>query len=253
MTVREFYNKLCELYPQSLSSSWDNDGLMCCPDSGKEVKKVLVCLDATVEALTYARDAGFDTVLTHHPLIFKGLKALNDGDIVGQRVLLALQAGISVISLHTRLDAGEGGVNDTLASLLGLTDIRPFGDSDSPTLGRIGEIDISSPEELAKRIREATGAPFVSSYVCRPVKCVAVVGGGGGDLIADAALAGADTLITGESGYNKSLDAMESGINIFIAGHYYTEAPVCSILKELCESIAGAECEIFDKAPDLCY
>lgn len=253
MTIRDFYEKLSELYPTSLSSSWDNDGLMCCPDSDREVKKVLVSLDATMEALEYAIEGGFDTVLTHHPLIFKGLKALNDGDIVGRRVLCAVKAGISVISLHTRLDAGEGGVNDTLASLLGLSDVYSFGDMDNPTLGRIGTTDLSTAEDLAKKIKEATGVPAVSSYVCRPIKKVAVVGGGGGDLISDARRAGADTLVTGESGYNRSLDAGEDGMNVFIAGHYYTEAPVCNILKGLAESIAGAEAEIFEKAPEVWY
>ncbi|MBR6776683.1 MAG: Nif3-like dinuclear metal center hexameric protein [Clostridia bacterium] len=253
MTIRDFYEKLSELYPTSLSSSWDNDGLMCCPDSNREVKKVLVCLDATMEALEFAKEGGFDTVLTHHPLIFKGLKALNDGDIVGRRVLTAMKAGISVISLHTRLDAGEGGVNDTLAHLLGLSDVTVFGDEDDPTLGRVGSTDLSDPRDFAERIKKATGAPFVSSYICRPISRVAVVGGGGGDLMGDARRAGADTLVTGESGYNKSLDAGEDGMNIFIAGHYYTEAPVCNILKKLAEDIAGAYSEIFEKAPDICF
>ena len=250
MTIRDFYEKLSELYPTSLSSSWDNDGLMCCPDSDRETKKVLVSLDATMEALEYAIEGCFDTVLTHHPLIFKGLKALNDGDIVGRRVLCAVKAGISVISLHTRLDAGEGGVNDTLASLLGLSDIEAFGDSDNPTLGRIGTTQLSDAGDFAKKIKEATGVPSVMAYVCRPVGRVAVVGGGGGDLIGDAKRAGADTLVTGESSYNRSLDAGEDNFNVFIAGHYYTEAPVMNILKSLAESIAGAETELYTAAPE---
>ncbi len=253
MTVNAFYKKLNELYPTSLSSSWDNDGLMCCPDGEKEVRRVLVALDATMEAIKYAADEGYDLILTHHPLIFKGLKALNNDDIVGRRVLAALKAGISVISLHTRLDAGEGGVNDTLADLLSLTDVETFGDLDNPTLGRIGRTDVSSPEELAKRIKDTTGVPGVTAYVCRPISRVAVVGGGGGDLIGDAKRAGADTLVTGESGYNKSLDAGEDGINIFIAGHYFTEMPVCQKLAALVKDIAGAESHIFKNIPELYF
>lgn len=251
MTVIDFYNKLSELYPSSLSSSWDNDGLMLCADGNKEVKKVLVSLDASLEAIEYAIKGGFDLILTHHPLIFKGMKSLNEYDLTGKRVLLLLKAGISVISLHTRLDAGEGGVNDTLASLLGLYDIEVFGDLDNPTLGRIGTTDISAPEKFAHKIKEATGIPSVTAYVCRPISRVAVVGGGGGDLIGDAKRAGADTLVTGESGYNKSLDACDGNFNVFIAGHYYTEAPVCKRLRELCETIASAEAEIFTTESEL--
>ncbi|MBE6587123.1 MAG: Nif3-like dinuclear metal center hexameric protein [Ruminococcaceae bacterium] len=253
MTVIEFYTRLAELYPTSLSSSWDNDGLMCCPDLDAPVKRVLVALDATDAALSYAESEGFDLVLTHHPLIFKGLRALNGLDLVGRRVIKAMKAGISVISLHTRLDAGEGGVNDTLAALLGLSDIESFGDDDNPTLGRIGTTDLSDAGDFANRIKEATGVPTVTAYVSRPVCRVAVVGGGGGDLIGDARRAGADTIVTGESGYNKSLDAGEDGMNVFIAGHYYTEAPVMKILEDLAKSIAGAETELYTKAPELFF
>ena len=253
MTVIEFYNKLSELYPSSLSSSWDNDGLMCCTDKNAKVKKVLVSLDATESAIEYAECGGFDLLLTHHPLIFKGLKALNEYDVVGRRVIRAVKAGISVISLHTRLDAGEGGVNDVLASVLGLSDVTAFGDSDNPVLGRIGTTELSDAGSFANKIKEATGVPSVCAHVCRPVRRVAVVGGGGGDLICDAKKAGADTLVTGECGYNKGIDAGEDDINIFIAGHYFTEMPVCERLKELCLDIADAEVEIYKEVPEVYF
>ena len=96
MTVKEFYNKLTELYPESLSCEWDNDGLMCCADTSAEVKKVLVTLDVTDEALHYARDNGFDVILSHHPMIFKGLKAVCDNSLTGSRAVFAIKNGISV-------------------------------------------------------------------------------------------------------------------------------------------------------------
>ena len=253
MTVIDFYNALCELYPSSLSSSWDNDGLMCCPDKDRPVRRVLVSLDATDEALSYAKDNGFDLVLTHHPLIFKGLRSLNQFDVVGRRVLSAVCSGISVISLHTRLDAGKNGVNDILAEKLGLTDITCFGDEDNPSLGRIGTVSPCSTESFAQRIKSALSVPSVCAYVQGPVNRVAVVGGGGGDLISDAKKNGADTLVTGESGYNKSLDAKELGINVFLAGHYFTEMPVCERLSVLAKDIAGAETEIFKTAPEIYF
>lgn len=250
MTVIEFYNRLCELYPSSLSASWDNDGLMCCHDKDAAVNKVLVSLDATEAAINYAKDNGFDLLLTHHPLIFRGIKELNDCHTVGRRLLCAVKAGISVISLHTRLDAGEKGVNHILASLLGLTDITFFGDSDCPTLGRIGSTDITSPEVFAKKIKDALKAPAVTAYISGPVHRVAVIGGAG-DLCDEAICAGADTLVTGECGYNKALDAAENGLNVFLAGHYFTEIPVCQRLKELSESLMGAKTEIFANIPEI--
>ncbi len=253
MTVYEFYNEISRLYPASLSSSWDNDGLMCCPDKNAPVKKVLVTLDATLEAIEYAKAGGFDTILTHHPLIFKGLKALNEDDVVGKRVLLAVTSHINVLSFHTRLDAGEGGVNDTLASLLELTDVVPFGDIEDPTLGRIGKTGVSNAESFAKLIKEKTGVPSVFSYCSRPITTVAVVGGGGGDFIRAAKACGADTLVTGECRYNSALDAAEDGMNIFVAGHYFTEMPVCQRLYSLAKEIAGAEAHIYTKVPELTF
>jgi len=73
MNVYEFYEKLRELYPDSLSCDWDNDGLMVSTGPVREVSRVLVALDATEEAVNYAAANGFDTVLVHHPLIFSPL------------------------------------------------------------------------------------------------------------------------------------------------------------------------------------
>jgi dinuclear metal center YbgI/SA1388 family protein len=245
MTVKEFYNKLTELYPESLSCEWDNDGLMCCTDTSAEVKKVLVTLDVTDEALHYARDNGFDVILSHHPMIFKGLKAVCDNSLTGSRAVFAIKNGISVISLHTRLDAGICGVNDCLAKLLDLTDIAVFGDDECPTLGRIGTTD-STSEDFISNLKNALGIKKVSAYLTRDIKRVAVVGGSGKDFIYPAIAAGADTLVTGECSYNAALDAASSGLNIIEAGHYATEFPVCQRLKELAECIANAEAEIFE-------
>ena len=74
MTVRELYLKLNTMYPKELSLSWDNDGLMVCADQDREVRRVLVALDATLAAINYAKDNGFDTLITHHPMLFRGVK-----------------------------------------------------------------------------------------------------------------------------------------------------------------------------------
>lgn len=245
MTVKEFYDKLCELYPADLCSEWDNDGLMCCADSFAEVKKVLVTLDVTDEALKYAAANGFDTVISHHPMIFKGLKSVCDNSLIGTRAVFAIKNGISVISLHTRLDAGKRGVNDCLAELLGLSDIEVFGDGECPTLGRIGTVNASC-EDFISNLKCALGIKKVTAYMGGDIKRVAVVGGSGKDFINPAIAAGADTLVTGECSYNAALDAASLGLNIIEAGHYATEFPVCRRLRELAESIANAEAETFE-------
>ncbi len=253
MTVKEFYNNLSELYPTSLSSPWDNDGLMCCADENKEVRRVLVALDASMAAINYAAENGFDTLLTHHPMIFHGLKSITDSEVVSRRVISALSAGISVISLHTRLDAGVGGVNDALCDALGLYDVAVFGDEESPTLGRIGTTDVKTVSELAEVIKKALGISAVLTYGDLPTRRIAVVGGSGGDFAAAAKKYGADTLITGEVKHDEGMDFSENGINIIGAGHYHTEFPVCAQLEKLAKAMTGAYVEIYSTAPVVIY
>ena len=76
MTVWNLYCALENIIPRELSCSWDNDGIMCMPDLTKSVKKVLLTLDATYDAVDYAAYNGFDVIVTHHPLIFRPIKNL---------------------------------------------------------------------------------------------------------------------------------------------------------------------------------
>ena len=245
MTVAEFYNKLCELYPPELSCEWDNDGLMVCPDKSTEIKKVLVSLDPTEGAIEAAKACGAQLIFTHHPIIFRPIKSLSSDNVTSFRAISAYISGISVISLHTRLDAGTGGVNDTLASRLGLTDTVKFGNSESPELGRIGNTDTTTLADFADKVRNALGAPHVTFVGNVPVRRVAVVGGDGNDFVSAAMSAGADTIVTGEARYNMFVDMAESGINVITAGHYFTENPVCGVLSSLAKDIAGAEVTVY--------
>ena len=250
MTIRDLYRALDEMYPRSLSCSWDNDGLMVCADPDKEVKRVLLALDASSEAIACAVKEGCQVLLTHHPMLFRPLKTLAPDFLSGDRTLTAIKGDLAVMSFHTRLDAGQGGVNDALCEALGLTVADCFGDPESPTLGRIAHLpEEMSLEAFAAHIKEALGCSVVQFAGKRPVRTVAMVGGGGGDFIYAAKAAGADTYITGDAGYNITLDAADDGINVIQAGHYFTEAPVLSRLADLCRRIAGAECLFFDSNP----
>ncbi|GFI55377.1 GTP cyclohydrolase 1 type 2 [Clostridiales bacterium] len=245
MHVQKFNEELNRLYPKSLSCPWDNDGLMCCANPMAEVKKVLVALDATRRVLDYAAANQFDLVLTHHPLLFRGPKSISPDTAVGSRIISALQKNLTVISLHTRLDAGKEGVNDCLAAALELAGpLESFGDDESPTLGRIGTTNISNGAAFADHVKKVLETTAVCAYLCRPVRRVAVCGGSGGDLVLPAAMTGADTIVTGECGYNTCIDSAEAGINVITAGHFFTEHPVCRRLAQLAQEIAGAQTEI---------
>ena len=234
MTVRKLYAFLNERIPTSLSCAWDNDGLMCCADADAKVKRVLVALDITAKVVKTAIDGGYDLIVSHHPLIFSPLRAIDPDDHVAKKVISLLRAGISAMSFHTRLDAVEGGVNDRLASLLGLEHIAPFG-QDGEEIGRVGSLAAPMTlKEFAALVRTATGAEqLLVSDAGRTVSRVALLGGSGSDDVKAAIKAGADTYLTGELKHNYLTDAPELGINLVSAGHFHTEDPVCKRIKEL--------------------
>lgn len=251
MKFSNFYAFLEGLAPRDVSAPWDNDGVMCLSNRELEVKRVLVALDPTLDAIAYAADNDFDVLLTHHPLIFKGIKSLDGSDTVSSRTIAALTRGVAVVSLHTRLDAEEGGVNDALMAALGLEVTGFFGDSEMPTLGRLGELEKPvDAAELAVRVRDALGCERIRVTGKGSVKRVAAVGGDGKDFILPAMKAGADVLITGDAGYNNCEAAAEDGFVIIEAGHFHTEDPVCRVLADKLIGI-GIEAETFNTCPSM--
>lgn len=231
-TKRELYSFLDKIMPKELSCDWDNDGLMCASKPETEVKKVLITLDITDSVINYAKSNGFDTIVSHHPLIFKGVKALSPDIGVSDRLIKLIEGRICAMSFHTRLDAVCGGVNDALADILGLDDKVSFGEGD---MGRVGALKTEMNEtELALYIKEKLGAPYVNIGGANgKIKRLAVLGGAGDDEVSAAKSAGADAYLTGELGHHLLTDASDYNIVLFEAGHHYTEFPVCKVLEKI--------------------
>ena len=234
MTVRELYAFLESKIPRALSCDWDNDGLMVCANDKAEVSRVLVALDITAAVVEQAIEEKYDLIVSHHPLIFRPIKAVAVGETIANKVIRLLTSGVSAMSFHTRLDAVEGGVNDVLANSLGLSDITPFG-KDGEEMGRIGTLmQEVSLREFAERVKSATGADRVQiSDAGKPVLRVALLGGGGAGEVAVAAAAGADTYLTGELKHDQLTEAPERGMNLIMGGHFYTENLVCDRIRDL--------------------
>ena len=252
MTVRELYTRLCEKIPTALSESWDNDGVMCCPDPEKSVKKVLLALDVTDDVVSHALEVGADLIISHHPLVFVKLSSLTTDDPVGGRLIRLVQAGVSVFSFHTRFDRMEGGVNDVLAGALGLIEVEPLGEGEA-SLGRIGTLPSEmSLADFAEKVKKALGVPCVQALdASRPVHRVAVVGGAGKDFVDTARLAGADTYLSGNLGYHVMQDC---AINLLEAGHYFTERPSVAALMHLVNDVLPeAKTEIYTPNPLTLY
>ncbi len=249
MTVRELYRYLDAKIPRTLSYEWDNDGLMCCPDGEREVRRVLVALDVTGEVVDIAVKGEYDAVISHHPFIFKGLKSLDDVSPISAKAMRLIESRIAVMSFHTRLDCVHGGVNDRLCKLLGIYNTEEVRVDGLP-LGRIGELPTAETlESFAEDIKDALEAPaLLVSSAGVDVKRVCVVGGSGGDALSEARRLGADTFVSGRVGYHEMTDGgdfIEGRINIIEAGHFYTENPVCEVLLDMvCEADGSIECDI---------
>ncbi|WP_027713734.1 Nif3-like dinuclear metal center hexameric protein, partial [Desulfuromonas sp. TF] len=113
------------LYPPVLSEEWDNAGLQA-GDPSAELKRVLVCLDPSEQALDTARETGAQALLTHHPLLFRPLRNLTPVDETGRILFRSIREGVAVLCAHTNLDKAAPGLNDWLAERLGLSDVSPL-------------------------------------------------------------------------------------------------------------------------------
>lgn len=229
ITVNDVLNFLNSKYPVEDACDFDNVGLLV-GDGNETVKKVLVCLDADISAVKEAINVGANLIVTHHPVIFDALKSVTDGNIL----IPIIKNNISVISMHTNFDVGVGGVNDILCSLLPLKNVKKFKASDGYILN-YAETDISDPDLLADKIKKVLG--FSVRYVAgRPIKKLLVCSGSGGNFIGDAVSGGFDALITADVKHNHFIEAINSGISLFDAGHYATEnicvKPLTELLKK---------------------
>lgn len=222
VTVQEILRELTAFAPPELACSWDNVGLLV--DAGRPVDKVLTALDITADVVREAAAAGCQLIVSHHPVIFNPMKHITADDVPA----LLLQNGISGICMHTNLDATAGGVNDTLADLLGISreDRRNFAEN----CGRVGSVPATTVADLARFCAEHLhiAVKYVDSG--KPVTRLAEVSGGGGSYLQEAIDEGADCLVTGEAAHHIALLARQKGIGLVVAGHWGTEQGIADVL-----------------------
>lgn len=222
-TVGSIYDFLCTLAPLELQMGFDNSGFQLGRKSA-QVQRALLSLDVTDEVVDEAIELGAQLIVSHHPLIFTPLKSIQD-----EKLLKLIENQIAIISMHTNLDIAEGGVNDVLINLLGA---KADGALDAEGCGRVGNLPQAQQFDdflrLCKAVLENNGLRYYSAG--KPVKRLAVMGGSGGDAIADAAEKGCDTYVTADIKYHQFLEARELGINLIDADHFCTENPVITVL-----------------------
>lgn len=246
-TVNDIAGAISGTYPEESAQDWDNVGLLA-GRRGAAVRKVLVALEVTWAVVDEARAGGFDMIVTHHPLIFRAIKSVTDDTAEGKLLLSLLEAGISLYSAHTNLDAAPNGIARKLADDLELSNVYPLlpysphqtrqGDAEYG-FGAVGYLPQPMPfEALAGRVKKLWGIDFlrVAGERGKSVSKVAVLNGSGAKYLNACACQQADVYITGDCGHHDFDEARRLGVALIDAGHFHTEKYIPEILYQCLKS-----------------
>lgn len=238
VTVKNLIEKIEKIAPLDLAYEWDNSGFIV-GNINKEVKKVYITLDLFKENIDEAVEKKVDLIISHHPILFRGIKKIDYSSQQGYVLKNLIENDIALYAAHTNMDCARGGINDVLAEKLGLNNCEVIEKSSAREdcgLGRIGVLEKETTlEDYAKTVKEALKTPFVR--ICgncdKKIKKVAVGGGACDDLIESAIAMGADVIVTADMKYHISADCIDAGLAVIDAGHYPTEVFVKEIFKNI--------------------
>lgn len=217
------------LAPLHLAEPWDNVGLLV--GGPTEVSRALLAIDYTDEVAREADALGADLVVAYHPVIFEGIKAIPASSRIGD----AIRRGRAIYCPHTALDVAEGGTNDVLGDAAGMTSRGPLRRIDAARarrpeeaamgIGRVGEVAPCTRREVVARVKAAMGVGYalVAGPLDAPCARVAVSAGAAGDMLKDAARAGADVYVTGELRHHDALWATSRGMTVVCLRHSASE------------------------------
>lgn len=219
ITVQAVCDWLNEIAPFDTAEGYDNVGLLM-GDPAAPVSKVLFCLDATPEAVGEAVEIGAQLLITHHPLMFGGVRRIDYTQPEG-RVLCAMAgARLNLIAAHTNLDKAPGGTGDALIQALGFHGLRPVNE-----FVRMGALEAPMTGDGLQRFVGERLQADVGRYgeAAGLITQVAVGPGACGEFAEEALRAGAQAFVVGEIKHHEVLAACAQGMVVLAAGHYATE------------------------------
>jgi dinuclear metal center YbgI/SA1388 family protein len=217
-----------EIVPREFAEEWDNSGMQI---GGLDwpVERIWVSLDPLPEVISAACRKDIDLVITHHPLIFKPLTTLNVSTLEGSVIRQALDHQVAIYAVHTNLDRIEDGVNDVLASKIGLCNTSPLsidGISGRAGFGRMGNLPQPKPLALlAKNLKQVLnlGHVRVVGDLDMLVKTAAVCSGSGSSMVGAFFDSGADVFISGELKYHDARNFEFAQKALIDVGHFASE------------------------------
>lgn len=252
MTVGDILEYLSEIAPLETAESYDNVGLLV-GGGNTEVTGVCCCLDITREIIKEAAEKGANLIISHHPVIFGGLRNIPPWSPVTELI----RRDIAAAAMHTNFDIAENGVNDTLLELLGFDKtedgVLEATQSDGNGFGAVCDVPLGfTPKALAEHCKKTLdlGAVKYSRHP-REIKRIAVCCGGGvdGKVMELARERGCDAIVSGDIKHNFWIEAENCGLTLVDAGHFGTEKSAAHRLAKLVTArfssvpVFSAECE----------
>lgn len=260
MLCKDIIEVIERAYSPTYALEWDNVGLLAGRDN-KEVKRIYIALDATDQVVNAAVSAGADMLVTHHPLIFGGLKRINNRDFIGRRLLTLIGNDISYYAMHTNYDvcgmaalsAEKMGFVHTEVLEVTCEESRDNAEKEEACtvdgaamgIGKVAQLDREmSLQECCEAVKKAFSLPNVKVFgdLTQKVKRIAICPGSGKSVIGEALRKHADVLITGDIGHHEGIDSVAQGLAVIDAGHYGIEHIfIEDMRKYLGENLDGVE------------
>lgn len=162
MKVQDILNIIYETAAHSWQESYDNSGIIV-GNPQAEVKKILICLDVTESVVDEAIQKNCDLIISHHPLIFHGIKKITPTGFVERALIKAIKADVAIAAMHTNLDNSAQGVNKKIADKLGLQEAKIL----QPVKGKLKKLVTFCPVDQAETVRQAmfnAGAGHIGNY-----------------------------------------------------------------------------------------
>ena len=243
MKLNEITSFLETVAPLRFQESYDNSGLLL-GQSDSEISGAILSLDCTEYVVQEAIDHGCNLVISHHPIIFSGIKRFNATNYIEKAIIKAIKHDVQLYAIHTNLDnVLRNGVNTKIGQKLGLQNPRPLKVHPEAHLevdyrlgaGIIGELPSAVPvEDFLDKLKQTMCAGIVkhTRTVHDHVRTIAVCGGSGSHLLAEALKAEADVFVTSDFKYHQFFDANDR-IMIADIGHYESEYFTIELLFEL--------------------
>ena len=259
MKIKQVLSALEQFAPLPLQESWDNAGLQVGLTEA-ETSGALLCLDVNEKIVDEAIRKGCNLIVSHHPLLFHGLKQVSGRDYVQRCVIKAIKHDIVIVSMHTNMDNAQDGVNWKIAERLGLTDCRFFArkqvDGIEAGSGVVGSLpQPMAAEDFIQMVKDRfqVACAQCNELLQRPVKKVAICGGAGDFLLDDAVREGADAFITGEMHYHVFFDH-EQQVQICVIGHYQSEQYTSEVFRDIIQrECPGVRTEIAETSTNPIY